>query len=444
MATWTFSFLGTFRVARDGQELSRFGSAKARALLAYLAVEAARPHARTSLCGLLWPELTDTAALHNLSHTLGRLRTAIGDTRDTRSLLHISRHTIQWNRAGSYRLDVDSFVRLAASSAVDERDQAAAVYRGAFLAGFSVPGCPEFEEWLLLTREHLERLALESLQLVAQQRLAAGAYRQAEAAARRQLEFDPWREAAHRQVMQALADAGQRAAALAQYAACVRTLDEQLGIAPEPETTALAGQIRAGAIGSEAAQPGARCEPSDAVGERRPAVPFAQVAGAETSRLARAHDWSEAPDTGVLYGRAAEAAQLEHWLLHERCRLVAVLGMGGVGKTTLAAPVARSVAGHFDRVVWRSLLNAPPLEELLRPVLQALAGPTLTELPAGLDAQLALLLDGLRTAPLFADPRQPGEPARRRRPAAGCAPATRAMPSCSSGWRTASTTVACC
>ena len=94
MAAWTFSFLGTFRVARDGQELSRFGSAKARALLAYLAVEAARPHARTSLCGLLWPELTDTAALHNLSHTLGRLRTAIGDTRDTRSLLHISRHTI--------------------------------------------------------------------------------------------------------------------------------------------------------------------------------------------------------------------------------------------------------------------------------------------------------------------------------------------------------------
>ena len=161
MATWTFSLLGTFHVARDGQELRRFGSAKARALLAYLAVEAARPHARTSLCGLLWPELTDTAALHNLSHTLGRLRTAIGDTRDPRSLLHISRHTIQWNRAGSYRLDVDSFVRLAHSSAVDARDQAAAVYRGAFLAGLSVPGCPEFEEWLLLTREHLERLALE-------------------------------------------------------------------------------------------------------------------------------------------------------------------------------------------------------------------------------------------------------------------------------------------
>ena len=395
MATWTFSLLGTFHVARDGQELSRFGSAKARALLAYLAVEAARPHARTSLCGLLWPELTDTAALHNLSHTLGRLRTAIGDTRDTRSLLHISRHTIQWNRAGSYRLDVDSFVRLAASSAVDARDQAAAVYRGAFLAGFNVPGCPEFEEWLLLTREHLERLALESLQLVAQQRLAAGAYRQAEAAARRQLEFDPWREAAHRQVMQALADAGQRAAALAQYAVCIRTLDEQLGIAPEPATTALAGQIRAGTLGSEAAQPAAAA-PLDAVGEAPSSGSVAEVADAETGRLARAQDWSEAPDTGVLYGRAAEAAQLEHWVLHERCRLVAVLGMGGVGKTTLAATVARSVAGHFDRVVWRSLLNAPPLEELLRPVLQALAGQRRPSLPAGLDEQLTLLLDGLR------------------------------------------------
>ena len=62
----------------------------------------------------------------------------------------------------------------------------------------------------------------------------------------------------------------------------------------------------------------------------------------------------------------------------------------------LAAAVVKTVAGHFDRVIWRSLLNAPPLDELLRPVLQALAGPPLTELPAGLDEQLALLLDGLR------------------------------------------------
>ena len=64
--------------------------------------------------------------------------------------------------------------------------------------------------------------------------------------------------------------------------------------------------------------------------------------------MAIAHDWSEAPDTGVLYGRTAEAAQLEQWLLHERCRLVAVLGMGGVGKTTLAAS-GRQGAGRALR-----------------------------------------------------------------------------------------------
>ena len=270
------------------------------------------------------------------------------------------------------------------------------MYRGAFLAGLSVPGCPEFDEWLLLTREHLERLALESLQLVAQQRLAAGAYRQAEAAARRQLEFDPWREAAHRQVMQALADAGQRAAALAQYAVCIRTLDEQLGIAPEPETTALAEQIRAGALGSEAARGS-----SGDTGQAAPAIttpPVVQAgAGATPVRSASAHDWSEAPDIGVLHGRAAEAAQLERWLLEERCRLVAVLGMGGVGKTALTATVAKGLAEQFERVVWRSLLNAPPFEEWLRSVLQTLTGHALTVLPADLDAQLALLLDALRT-----------------------------------------------
>src|SRR5262249_23107916 len=73
-------------------------------------------------------------------------------------------------------------------------------------------------------------------------------------------------------------------------------------------------------------------------------------------------DWSEALDVSTLYGRTDELAELEHWLLLDRCRLVAVLGMGGIGKTTLVTRFVQQVAPGFACVLWRSLHNAPPLK----------------------------------------------------------------------------------
>jgi transcriptional regulator with XRE-family HTH domain len=78
---------------------------------------------------------------------------------------------------------------------------------------------------------------------------------------------------------------------------------------------------------------------------------------------ARRQDWGEAPDVLGFVGRAAEVATLREWVLAERCRLVAVLGMGGIGKTMLAARLAQDVAPTFQRVYWRSLRDAPPISE---------------------------------------------------------------------------------
>ena len=65
--------------------------------------------------------------------------------------------------------------------------------------------------------------------------------------------------------------------------------------------------------------------------------------------------------------RTDELATLQRWILDERCRLVAVLGMGGIGKTSLAARLAQEVASSFERVYWRSLRDAPPVGEWLSP-----------------------------------------------------------------------------
>lgn len=77
-------------------------------------------------------------------------------------------------------------------------------------------------------------------------------------------------------------------------------------------------------------------------------------------------DWGESVDVSFFYGRSHELATLERMLLEDRCRLVSIIGLGGIGKTTLAAKLAQDIQDQFDYVIWRSLYNAPPLEAILK------------------------------------------------------------------------------
>ncbi|KAM3102035.1 NB-ARC domain-containing protein [Phormidesmis sp. 146-12] len=79
-----------------------------------------------------------------------------------------------------------------------------------------------------------------------------------------------------------------------------------------------------------------------------------------------------APNVSTFYGRTEELETLRQWMLEDRCRLVAIVGMGGIGKTALAAKFAYSFRQTFDQVIWKSLLQAPPLETLLSEILQTL------------------------------------------------------------------------
>jgi hypothetical protein len=106
-------------------------------------------------------------------------------------------------------------------------------------------------------------------------------------------------------------------------------------------------------------------------------------------------DWGDAPDTAEFHGRARERASLSQWVLNEQCRLVAIIGIAGVGKTALAARFGRDVAGDFDIVFWRSLRNVPPVEEWLTDAIEALAALP-GSLPAGVNARVALLVRLLR------------------------------------------------
>ena len=107
-------------------------------------------------------------------------------------------------------------------------------------------------------------------------------------------------------------------------------------------------------------------------------------------------DLREATDVSAFHGRREELATLEHLILQEPCRLIALLGDGGIGNTALSVKLANQVKDQFEYVIWRSLRNAPPLEEILTELIQFLAPKQEGSLPETSDGLVSRLLDHLR------------------------------------------------
>ncbi len=107
-------------------------------------------------------------------------------------------------------------------------------------------------------------------------------------------------------------------------------------------------------------------------------------------------DWGEAPDVSLFYGRVDELVNLEEWIVEDRCRIISILGMGGMGKTALAITLAEEIQSYFERIIYRSLRNAPPLEEVLQDLICFLSRSPKASLPQTLEGKISFLVECLQ------------------------------------------------
>ncbi|MBK8900146.1 MAG: tetratricopeptide repeat protein [Anaerolineaceae bacterium] len=319
MAQLTLSFLGTFQVVLGDDPITKFRSANVQGLLVYLALHPGRALSRDVLAALFWPDEPDSTARTNFRQTLYQLRKLLEEGEDeARPFLIVTRQTIQFNPESDHECDVTAFLR-----ALKRGDLATAVgqpdglYPDDLLPGFTCDSL-EFEDWLRRERERLHGLALDALQQRTDWLLGSGNPVEAKALAQRQLALEPWRELAHRQLMQAYALSGDRQAALAQFEQCQEILWEELAVEPERKTAELAEKI---------------------------------AAGEKLVLQTRSQNNLIAPVT-AFFGREADLAAVCARITDRAYRLVTLVGEGGMGKSRLALEVAWRLREQFADGVW--------------------------------------------------------------------------------------------
>ena len=287
--------------ARRGDHIVRgYRSYKALALLCYLAAEG-RPVSRTYLAYLFWGEETEADSRGQLRRALNNLNTLMPDC------LEADRRGVQLATPAQIETDVATFDRLAVPGQVEALTAAAELYHGAFMEGFYLDGCPEFEQWLEMTREHWRQRMVGVWQPLIGHYTNLGGYEEALPYAMRWRAQDPLQDASQRQVMLLYARCGRFSLALAQYEAFARLLANELGALPAAETTELYEHLGVAAAMQRLNLP---AQPT----------PF--------------------------LGRQAELQLIGARLAQAECRLLTLLGPGGIGKTRLAIEAA-SLHNHL-------------------------------------------------------------------------------------------------
>jgi predicted ATPase/DNA-binding SARP family transcriptional activator len=310
--------------------VTRFGTRKTAALLAYLAYFRDREHPREVLIEMLWPESDPEAGRKSLGVALTALRRELEpEAADRGRVLRTDRFAVQLD-PGAVTTDAAEFQAAAAAAERAGSDgerlrllrTAAAVYSGQLLPGF-------YDEWVVREQERLASIADRALTRLARLLEQGGDLRGAIEQTRRRVELNPLREEAHRELIRLHAAADQLPLALRQFGELERILREELDTAPSAATRALVEELRA------------------APSAKAPGCPHSHPNGNRPKReMKLPARWT------AFFGREGEQSWLRETLAPGGSRLVTLTGPGGCGKTRLALEAAAAAAPAFHAAVW--------------------------------------------------------------------------------------------
>ena len=326
MAKLALFLLGSPRIEL-GDQVIYMNTRKATALAAYLGVTAVS-HRRDTLTALLWPELNQKRSRAALRTTLSVFKKEVGPewllaVDDTISL------------QPDYWCDVIQFQQVVtnpAEQSMARLQEAADLYQDHFLAGFSLSDSATFDDWQYFQTDSLRQQLGTTLQHLSAAYEAKNLAEQAITQCRRWLSLDPLHEPAHQQLMRLYAHSGQKAASLRQFDQLQQILNEELGISPSPQTIALYENIKRGSTAASAPNPTTKPLP-----------------------------WPDLYPSTSFVGRQKELSQIQERLADPNCRLLTLIGPGGVGKTRLALQTGQQLGSKT--AVFVSLASILPQDE---------------------------------------------------------------------------------
>ncbi len=365
MAEVTLRLFGTPRLDINGRP-TQLGRRKAMALLSYLAVTRSRHH-RETLATLLWPESGPEAAYSALRNVLWILRQT-----PLSLFLRTDRSTAELVEDDSLWVDVQRFRDLASgcstgkhggteacADCVPALEEAVSLVESPFMQGFMVSNADGFDDWQFAEREALQRELTETLDRLTAFHTDAEDWTAVTTYARRWLRADRLNEVCHRRLMRALSALGRRNEALRCYEECVRILDAELGLAPEVATTELSDSIRRAEV-----QRGAS-----------PTVPRQTNLPAALTPFV---------------GREEVITRVTDLLRKDGTRLVTLVGLGGIGKTSLAMQVGRELLDEMEHGVFLVPLGTADEDEVVASAIAQALGLSLSR---DKGARLALELE---------------------------------------------------
>lgn len=320
--------LGTLEISETGMPSKLLQSSKGCALLSYLIITG-QPQSREKIADLLFESTSTTQSLRNLRSLVSRIRPFT-------SFLHVTRSTMSFQFVPDTLVDLHTLRASLASPELSIKAQGLQLYKGDLLASFYLTDAPRFNEWLAVAREKLRGEVITAHRELCSYYTEHQAWSEGIKIARHWIAIDALDEEAYRWLMQLLISTGQLQEARTIYKQCQQALANELGVEPERATVRIAQQLEQQLL----------TQPDFVWTASFPTELFPPPTG-ELSAPGLLPPQSHMPfyRNAIFTGRVEELKQLANKLLPtpytpDLPPIVAITGLGGIGKTQLAVEYA--------------------------------------------------------------------------------------------------------